>query len=170
MKTFLAYTAVFLALLSASCSKKTFVFHTHYDLDFKIPAVTTSVPPVNAVVPISLESEITNNDSRVDLIEKATLESFYIDLTEPKNRTFSWCEEIHMYLIAEGVPETEIAYALHIDPLATHIDLTPTGANLAAYLKQKTYKVKVTVMVREVFNEEMRVTGRMNFRIESRFR
>ena len=105
MKPVLFFTALLCTIITSSCKKKTLlILFTHYDINVTIPAPGVNIPPgivINPPVIIPVESEVKNTDSRINLIENAKLQSSYITITSPVGKTFAWCEEIHVALIAE---------------------------------------------------------------------
>ena len=97
MKRLFFLAPVFYVMINLSCKKPSITFPIQYDFNVTVPA-TPVVPPNDPS--ITVPYDIVINDSRLDRIQSATLKRFYLEITEPVNKTFTWCKEMNCRLSA----------------------------------------------------------------------
>ena len=160
----LAVTAVI------GCSKLaeliTFNFTAHTSITINSPGIINtpfeiSTPPVTTNSTEAFE----NNHSTPDLIKKVALEEVKLTITNPQNKTFSFLKAIHVYISADGHPETEIAYLENVPATATTITLVTTKENLDKYIRASEYSIRTSVETRETLTQSTDIKVDMKFAV-----
>lgn len=117
---------------------------------------------------IEASAEITINDNRLNNCDKASLKSFYIEIKEPSNQTFDFCKEVHLWLSAPGVPETDIISATNISSSARRIDFTVNSMDLVQFVRKTTMTAKLRIVLVKGFTQPIKVYGNMVFNVQEK--
>ena len=152
------------------CSKLaeliTFNFNAHTSITINSPGIINtpfeiSTPPVTTNSTEAFE----NNHSTPDLIKKVALEEVKLTITNPQNKTFSFLKAIHVYISADGYPETEIAYLENVPATANTISLVTTMENLDKYIRASGYSIRTSVETRETLTQSTDIKVDMKFAV-----
>lgn len=142
--------------MAAGCKKE------EGPIKFKLHNTTAVVIPANSVinVPITIQGpekqtninqELENNDSRLDKIRTIRLKKLSLTIKKPSDETFSFLKSVRLYIKANGVDETEIAYLDHIpDDVGGYLEMNVHDKDLSSYVKKETYSLKAAVVTDEV--------------------
>lgn len=91
------------------------------------------------------------NDTRKDLVEKITLKKLELTLTNPSNTDFSFLESINIFISAEGIPETKIAWKDNIpSDISNFLILDVSEINLKEYIIKDNFVLKLNVVTDEL--------------------
>ena len=83
----------------------------------------------------STESTFENNDTRKDLVERATLKKFNVTILEPVDADFTFINKVEIYVSTAVLDEKLIAWKDNISAnIGNHIELETTSSNLRKYL------------------------------------
>ena len=134
---------------------------TKFDMDYETNYTLNPVPIVN--FPVSLntpdietesESTFENNNTKKDLIESIKLKSLTIKISSPETGNFNFLKNVRIAISSENVEETEVAYLTDIpNDNSNSIDLDIIDKELKAYLKEDTFKLRVTAVADETTTE-----------------
>jgi hypothetical protein len=135
------------ALMGCKKIDKLTQFNMEYNENVVIPASTGVNLPFN----ITTDDRKTNsaytfsvNDTRKDMIEEIKLTTLEADITSPTNSDFGFLKEIRVYISAEGLSETEIAWLDHVPANAgKHINLMVSNADLKEYIKKDEFSLRI---------------------------
>jgi len=139
---------IFLSLLFSHCSKIDEL--THFDIEynytFTLPALYGLPLPGDIQSPSvenNTEKTFENNDTRKDLIEKATLKQLNISILKPEDGSFNILNSIEIFVNAEGEDELLLAWKYDIpDDIGNFMELDLTTKDLKNYLISDEIKLR----------------------------
>lgn len=156
-KHILLVTILLSTIFFSSCDKL-----TQFDIDYETEATIQSSSPINLPFNI-ITPEITSNststfesnNTRKDLVEEILLKQLDMEITSPSNGDFSFVNEIHIYLKADGLEDVEIAYIEDIpDNVGNEISLTPVCKDFKEYIKKDQFQISIDVTTDEVITQD----------------
>lgn len=156
-KHILLVTILLSTIFFSSCDKL-----TQFDIDYETEATIQSSSPINLPFNI-ITPEITSNststfesnNTRKDLVEEILLKQLDMEITSPSNGDFSFVNEIHIYLKADGLEDVEIAYIEDIpDNVGNKISLTPVCKDFKEYIKKDQFQISIDVTTDEVITQD----------------
>jgi len=138
----------------------TFTIENNYGVDapfsFPTPDITTNS-----------SQEFENNNTRANLVKSVKLKQLRLTIQSPEDFTFSFLKSLHIYISADGLDETEIAYRDDIPKEATSIDMETTGTDLKAYVKKDAYDLRFEAVTREAFAKDVTIKAEMEFKVKA---
>ena len=142
-------------------------FSMSYSSNITIPKSTGLDLPVTVPTPdieTNSESEFAVNDTRKDMVEEIFLTGLDMTITSPDDQTFSFLESIRVYIVAEDLPEIEVAYQENVSISAgSQLSLETTGENLREYIIKDAFNLRVKTVTDEVLSYDT------DIKIDSRF-
>lgn len=142
-------------------------FSMSYSSNITIPKSTGLDLPVTVPTPdieTNSESEFAVNDTRKDMVEEIFLTGLDMTITSPDDQTFSFLESIRVYIVAEDLPEIEVAYQENVSVSAgSQLSLETTGENLREYIVKDAFNLRVKTVTDEVLSYDT------DIKIDSRF-
>jgi hypothetical protein len=126
-----------IAVVFSSCKKLT-EFTVSDTAEFTIPSTSSLGVPVNNSVSVATSSntEFKANGGDIKNVKEIRLIKLLLTTVQPSAQTFSFLNSIHIFISADDLPETEIAYLENIpSDVGNSIDLVTTGAVLDDYIK-----------------------------------
>ena len=142
-------------------------FSMSYSSNITIPKSTGLDLPVTVPTPdieTNSESEFAVNDTRKDMVEEIFLTGLDMTITSPDDQTFSFLESIRVYIVAEDLPEIEVAYQENVSVSAgSQLSLETTGENLREYIIKDAFNLRVKTVTDEVLSYDT------DIKIDSRF-
>lgn len=117
----------------------------------------------------SSEQAFENNNTRANLVDEAILETLDLEITAPAGQTFSFLNEIEIYINAEGLEETLVASRHNIpENIGSTLNLETSGENLQEFIKKEHYSIKTKVITDEALNQDVDIDVQMTFRIKAK--
>lgn len=143
-----------------------------YDSDYTYSAgipvnlpITLNSPDVTT----NSEQEFAINDTRKDLIESIKAKDVKLSITAPAGKTFSFLKDVRIYILADGLPETEVAEKLNIDnSVGGELPLIVFDVELKDYIKADKFKLKVVSTTDEVLTGNVQVHIYTNFFVDAK--
>jgi len=133
-------------------------FNMDYDQSIVIPSSTGIDLPFNIQTPdveSNSESTFAVNDTRKDLIEKIQLTDLTLTLTSPSDADFGFLKSISIFISAEGLSETKIAWKEDIpDNPGTVLTLETTGVDLKEYIKKDKFSLRLNTVTDELITSD----------------
>lgn len=150
MRNFL-YTCIVTLILTGNLACKKFTnFKFSLNTETTLPANSPLNLPFDVFSPkvtTNTESTFEANDTRSNLVDKINLSKCIAKITNPTTRNFDFLSEVHVYISAAGIGETEIAYATNIDDnIGNELSLTSTGVNLKDYLSASEITIRINAV------------------------
>jgi len=170
MKNAAIFIGILCALSVTSC-KKNNPGNASFTSQFDFTVDVAAQPNISTRdTTISVTSEISIDDDRLNDCDKASLKSFYVEIKEPSNQTFDFCREAHLLLSAPGIPEVDVISAVNINPSSRRIDFTVNNIELVQFLRQKSMTAKVRVVCMKGFNQSIKIYGNMVFNVQGKLK
>ncbi len=147
--------AAFLAA-PQSCSKldRLTTFHMNFTDTVVLPSTIGLNLPFNMFTPpITTNSEdvFAVNDTRKDLIEEIKIESLDLTLFDPESMDFSFLNSIEIYLDADTLDATLVAWKYDIkNDVGDTLSLEVTDEDLTIYLLQDQMQLKITTVTDKI--------------------
>ena len=116
---------------------------THFDIDYNY---TFTLPAYGGINLDNLNIESNNlendtestfeiNDTRKDLVERATLKKFNVTILEPTDGNFAFLDKIEIFVKTESLEEKLIAWKDNIpSDVGNYLKLETTNSDLKKYL------------------------------------
>ncbi|TNE55058.1 MAG: hypothetical protein EP338_04925 [Bacteroidetes bacterium] len=169
---YLLVSVILLSLVACKKVDKLTQFNMKYDEVVSIPSSTGVDLPFNILSPditTNSESTFASEDTRKDLIEQIILTNLELSVVSPSSEDFSFLKSISVFISAEGLPETKIAYQENIpDNAGSTLSLTTTNADLKEYIKQDFYSLRVNATTDEFLAEEHRINVHSVFFVDAK--
>jgi hypothetical protein len=138
---------------------------THFDIDYNY-TFTLNAPGAGINldnldirsndVENSTESTFENNDTRKDLIERATLKKFHVTILEPIDSDFSFLNKVEVFLSTAELDEKLIAWKDNIEDIkGNYLKLETTSNNLRKYLVSDKIKVRLKTTSSEPLTNDL---------------
>ncbi|MEX0986874.1 MAG: hypothetical protein WD052_05300 [Bacteroidales bacterium] len=133
-------------------------FNLVYDESVVIPSSAGVNLPFNLFTPdieSNAESQFAINDTRKDMIEEITLTTLNMTITSPSNGTFSFLKEMAIFLVADSLPEIEIASKYDIpNSTGNVLELETTGEDIQEYIKKDQFSLRLHTVTDEMLSTE----------------
>jgi hypothetical protein len=167
---------VFLLLLTisiSSCELFDNATKVKFDMEFnsevKVPPSSGLNLPFDLFTPnITTNSESTFGvqNTQKELVETVNLTSMVLTITSPSSQRFDFLKDITLYINADGLGETEIAFAKDVpDNIGTELELTVTGNNLRDYIVKDKFTIRVETVTDKTVNQEIKIDLGSKFHI-----
>ena len=137
-----------------------------------LPARSSSVFIIPANVPAGQSFSFATPDApntaqpQSALIRRAQLSEVKLTIESPAGQTFQLLRSLRFFLAADNLPEVEVANQLNISPNADNtLLLNVTGAELRAYFRLPTFRLRTEVVTNVSNPEPVRVRADLTFNI-----
>ena len=164
--------SLFLILIACKAIDKFTQFNMTYNETVVIPSSTGINLPTNIDSPeIESNSEATfsANDTRKDKIEDVKLTAMDLTLTSPANGDFSFLKSVEIFIYAEGLEETKIAWKYDIsDDAGNTLDLETSDTNLEEYIKKESFKLRLTTVTDKIITSEHKINVHSIFFVDAK--
>jgi hypothetical protein len=143
-----------------------------YNESIVIPSTTGIALPIDLLTPdieSNSESTFAINDTRKDLVEKIVLTSLDLAITSPSGGDFSFLESISIFINAEGLQETRIAWFDEIPPSAgSALVLETSDTDLKEYIKKDNFSLKVNTVTDELISSDHHIEIQAVFFVDAK--
>lgn len=171
MKKISLYLSIFfIAILLNSCEliDKLTSFNLDYNTSYTIPSTIIPITILNTNTPditTNSQATFTNNNTKSDHIQEVQLRKLTITITAPSGKKFDFLKSAEIYISADGLPETKVAYVDNVDgaTVDNSIEMTTSAQDLKEYIK----KDKITLRVSTTTNKI--VTENVTVRVDAKF-
>ena len=133
---------------------------TYFDIDynfiFTLPAIGFgSIDIESNEVENNTENSFENNDSRKELVERATLKKFEVTILEPINGSFNFVNSVEVYAKTTILSEKLIAWKYDVpQTIGSFIKLETTNDDLKKYLTSDKIKVRLKTTANSTITED----------------
>ena len=144
---FIAFSLISLSWFSCKKVQELTQFDLNYSSEITIPSSTglnlpfaISTPDISS----NIESEFSVKNTNKDLIEKITLKSLNLKITNPTEGNFDFLKSVEIYIKAEGLDPVLIASKNNIqDGLGKNLSLDVTQTDIKDYIKKSKFGLEV---------------------------
>lgn len=163
-----------LVIFQSSCKKLDKL--TQFDMDYNEPLTIPSSSPLNLPFNIitpdvksNSESTFAVNDTRKDLIKEIKLTILKISITSPENGNFNFLKSVSIFLNADGLPETKIAYKENIENNSEKlIQLSVVDTDLQEFIKKDNFTIKLSTVTDELIATDYKVNVYCLFHVNAK--
>ncbi|MDW5288666.1 hypothetical protein [Formosa sp. PL04] len=152
--------SIFMLFLFMSCD--TLDELTKFDISFEESITIPATSPIDLPFTISTpeietnsNSEFSSNDTAKDLVEEIKLTELKLTLKNPSSEDFSFLETIEIYIAADDLPDTKLAW--NPTPISNDSNvmfLDTSNEDLKAYIFKDSFYLKVKTGTDEVLTQD----------------
>ena len=147
-------------------------FNMNYSSSISIPKSTGLDLPLIVPTPdmeTNSESEFAVNDTRKDMVEEIILTGLDMMITSPDNQTFSFLESIQVFIVADDLPEVEIAHQENVAANSgSKLSLETTGQDLKEYIIKDKFNLRVKTVTDEALSHDTDIKINSRFFVNAR--
>lgn len=161
-------TILAVSLFSCEQLEDLLTFTISDNTTFTIEGVAGAPTPVNVPTPeitSNSSQEFENNNTRADLVKSIKLKELTLTIQSPEDFTFSFLKSLDIFISADGVEETRLAYKEDIPEENTSIELETTEEKLDAYIKKDSYSLRFEAVTREAFSGDVTIKADMEYEV-----
>ncbi|RYD76856.1 MAG: hypothetical protein EOP53_13945 [Sphingobacteriales bacterium] len=112
------------------------------------------------------EGDFANNNTNKDQLREMHLTDLTLTITNPAGQTFDFLENIHIFIKADGLQETEIAYKENIPTtIGQTLKLDAKDIDLTQYAKKDAFTLRVTAKQRKTISQDVTMRADMIFKV-----
>ena len=157
-------------ILFAGC-KKISEFRVSDSANITIPQTVSVGTPFAATTPVTTSTsyELEAQGGDIKHVKEIKLEKLTMTITDPPAKTFGFLNSIHISILADGLPEKEIAYLDNISSsVGNSIELITNGEVLDEYIKKDNYELKVKTVTDEIITQSVTIKTDMTFFVRAK--
>jgi len=137
---------------------------THFDMDYNYTFTLLAYGGVSLDnldiesndVENDTESTFEINDTRKDLVERATLKKFNVTILEPIDAKFNFLNKVEVFLRTDDIEEKLIAWNDNIpSDIGNYLKLETTNSDLKKYLKSDAIRVRLKTTSSNPLKEDL---------------
>ena len=136
---------------------------THFDIDYNYTFTLLSFGGLNPNLDINTndiendtESTFEINDTRKDLVEKATLKKFNVTILEPTDAKFTFINKVEIFVKTDELEEKLIAWKENIpSDIGNYLELETTSSDLKRYLTSDAIRVRLKTTSSNPLTEDL---------------
>ncbi|AHM58913.1 hypothetical protein D770_03230 [Flammeovirgaceae bacterium 311] len=167
---FLALMLLVLALSGCEKVEDRVKFSFHDSANITIPSQSIisagflKIP--SPEVQTSSQQAFENNNTQAKYVKEAKLTALSLSITSPQSQSFSFLNEIKLYISAPGQEEVLLASKINIpNSVGQELPLDVTNVNLKPYIQGDSYTIRSEVKVDEVTTQEIKIRADMHFSV-----
>jgi len=148
-------------------------FDVDYNTDFTIESalITDIGVPVDVTSPAvntNSSETFTSNNTQLDKVEKAELTALSLTITAPDGQTFSFLNEVNLYIQGQGLSEELLASRTDVDVTSNTLVMDVESTDIAAHVKSGEFTVRANVTTDETVAEDVDVDAAMTVKITAK--
>lgn len=164
--------SILLVLITVSCKKKLTQFEIDYTSEVVVPSSLGQFIPVSLYTPdVTTNSsyEFESNDTRKDLINSIYLNNLTLTITSPSGETFSFLNEVELFMESPGTAEQRIAYKTDIPPSqGTTLVCDLENVDLQEYIKDDSFTIRLRTTTDETIPQDVHIQIYTNFLVDAK--
>ena len=174
MKKKIITVLIILMITQHSCKEvdKFTQFDMEYTSSITIPSSTIINIPFNVNTPdvqSNSKSTFEGNDTRADLIEEISLTKSVLTITSPSDGNFNFLKSVAIYINAEGLSESKIAWKDNIPNNSEKtLNLETTGSDLKEYIKKDEFTLEVETVTDETIAVDHKIDVYSVFHVDAK--
>jgi len=162
---------VVISLFSCNAIKKLQQFYINYSTQAVFPAnvpVNLPITVYSPELPTNSSQVFQNNNTNAGLIQSIKLNSLSLVITSPSGQTFSFLQNVSIYISFDSLPEVEIASKQNIPAnVGDTLNLDVTGTDLESYIKANEIKLRVSGTTDQLVTTNVNVTVNAQFFVQA---
>jgi hypothetical protein len=169
----LLFLSILCIVYLSSCKKKLSQFHIDYTSKTTIQSTFGQFIPFSVFTPettTNSEVEFENNNTRKDKIESIRLEDLVLTITSPSNETFSFLNEIEIFISSPKHSEQKVAFKKNIpSTVGNQIICDLTDIDLQSFVKDDTFTIRIKAITDETIAQDVDIDIYSNFFVDAKF-
>lgn len=158
--------------LITGCKKKLGQFNIDYDSEVVIPSTFGQFIPFSLYTPeinTNSEFEFESNNTKKKFVESIYLEVLQLDIVSPQNETFSFLNDVEIYISSQNVTERKVAYLNDIPSnVGKTIVCNLMNTDLQEYVKEDKFTLRIATTTDETIPQDVTVNVYTNFRVKAK--
>lgn len=145
-------------------------FNLSYNTQFTISKSTPVQLPVNILSPdvtTNSEAEFAKNGTAADKVISVKASSGVLTIKSPPDATFSFAKDAYLYIKANNLDETLVAFKENINNTDKTLTLDLPDVDLAPYIKSESFTLRLRVVTDEVLSKDITVDADVMFRVKA---
>lgn len=146
-------------------------FDIEYTSEVTIPASSGIDLPINIFTPdieTNAEQKFQVNDTRKDKVEEINLKTLKLSVLMPEGEDFSFLKSIEIYINADGLSESLIAWKEDIpDDVGDELSLNTTDEDLKEYIKKDEFNLRMKTVTDEFIDQDHEIEVYSVFRVDA---
>ena len=160
-----------LSLVSCNAIKKLGQFYINYSTQAVFPAnIPINIPLSITSPPIPTNSQqvFQNNNTSSNLIQNVSLNQLNLVITSPSGQTFSFLQNVSIYLSSDSLPEVLIASKQNIPAnVGDTLALDVTNTDLQGYIKASQIKIRIAGNTDQVLTSNVYINVNARFFVQA---
>lgn len=161
-----------LVVLLGGCKKKITQFYVDYTTSAVIQSTFGTLVPYSVGTPeIETNStyEFENNNTKKDRINSIFLKNLELNITSPTNETFSFVNDLEVYIDSPNNPEILIAAKNDIpNTVGDNLILDVPTTDLQEYIKDSKFSLRLKVVTDETIAQDVDIDIYSNFLVDAK--
>lgn len=166
------FSFLFLILLNCDKVDEKTQFYMDYTTSVTVPSGTGINLPFDMFTPdieTESESEFESNDTRKDLVEEIILEEMTLTITSPSSKSFDFLKSIEIFVEADGVQETKVAWKENIpENIGGVLALEVSNNDLSAYIKKDKFSLRVKAVTDKILGQDVEIKVDAKFFVDAK--
>lgn len=173
MKAFIFHLFICSLFFITGCKKEGsgFGFNLKLEEEFVVNNGSPINLPFNLLLPdleTNSQTHFENNNTRADYVTEIKLTQLDLNIVDPPNQDFSFLKEIEIFISADGLDETRLAFKKNIQNSEKSLSLETEKTDFTEYIKQDQYSLRVRTVVKSTFNNSIKLKADILFRVRAR--
>lgn len=166
------YCSILITFTGCKKIDKLTKFNMEFNETVVIPASTGINLPFNILTPnveTNSESTFAVNNTRKDLINEIRLTKLDLRITAPSNGTFSFVKSLSIFLSADGLSETKIAWIENVSSnVGNVLNLDVSGADLKEYIKKDKFTLRLNTVTDELITSDYQINVHAIYQVDAK--
>ena len=150
---------------------------THFDIDYNYTFTLPSFGGINLdnlnIESNDLENDTEStfeiNDTRKDLVERATLKKFNVTILEPIDAKFTFINKVEIFVETDALEEKLIAWKDNIpNDIGNYLELETTSSDLKKYLTSDAIRVRLKTTSSSPLMEDLLLDLRSTVEVDAK--
>ncbi len=150
---------------------------THFDVDYNYTFTLPSFGGINLdnlnIESKDLENDTEStfeiNDTRKDLVERATLKKFNVTILEPIDAKFTFINKVEIFVETDALEEKLIAWKENIPAdIGNYLELETTSSDLKKYLTSDAIRVRLKTTSSSPLMEDLLLDLRSTVEVDAK--
>lgn len=159
-------------LAITGCKKKLTQFYVDYHAETVVQSTFGTLVPFSVQTPEVVTNstyEFENNDTRKDHIRSIYLKTLILTITSPSSETFSFVNDVKIYIDSPNNSETLVASRTAIpDSVGNTLTFSVPETDLQGYIKDDKFSIRLEVTTDETISQDVHIDIYSNFLVDAK--
>ena len=164
---------IFVMVILSGCTKKDEIpedipyeetrFSIVEVMEFKIPSILGINLPIQVPfidVAIDFETAAENTNPYIGVVRNIKLTDFILEITSPANQSFTFLNEMIVYISADNLPEIALAHHFNVDDnIGSVMHLVTEAGFIDDYVKSESFDLRMEIVADEILAADLTISG-----------